>query len=218
MLRAMKRIWQAARDRVTRRSGAAQAQSASVVAEPTPVMEPEPAPATEPTPVRAPPGMPSIAVLPLVNISGDIDQDYFGDGIAGDIITQLSHSNALFVVARKWSFAFRGQTTDLKRILRELGAVHVLGGSVRLDGEQVRINAKLVESATGNQVWAKSFDRAITDLFEVQDAIADGVALAISPDISPIERQRIECKPIVSHRVVVGATASGHSTASAGCA
>jgi len=153
--------------------------------------------------------MPSIAVVPLVNVSGEADQDYFADGITGDIITQLSRSNGLFVAPPSRSFDFRGQTTDLKLIVRELGVGYVLGGSVRRDGEQVRINAKLVESATGKQVWAKRFDRAITDLFEVQDAIADGVAVAIAPDLSPAERQRIASRPIVSLGVVVGATVSG---------
>jgi adenylate cyclase len=200
MRHAMKRIWQAARDHFTRGSGDGRTQSAAVVAEPAPVAE-----------ARAPAGMPSIAVVPLVNVSGEDEQDYFADGIAGDIITQLARSNALFVVPPRRSFAFRGQTTDLKQILGELGAGYVLGGSVRRDGEQVRINAKLVESATGKQVWAKRFDRAITDLFEVQDAIADGVALAIAPDISAAERQRIAARPIVSLGAVVGATVSGQS-------
>jgi adenylate cyclase len=207
MPQAMKRIWQAARDNLTRWVGAGRTPSASVVAEPAPVAE-----------ARAPTGMPSIAVVPLINVSGEADQDYFADGITGDIITQLSRSNALFVVPPNRSFSFRGQTTDLKLIVRELGAGYVLGGTVRRDGEQVRINAKLVESATGKQVWAKRFDRAITDLFEMQDAIADGVALAIAPDISPAERQRIASRPIVSLGVVVGATASRQSIGYARCA
>ena len=159
--------------------------------------------------------MPSVAVVPLVNISGEADQDYFADGIAGDIITQLSRSNALFVIPPRWSFTFRGQTTDLKQILRDLGAGYVLGGTVRRFGEQVQINAKLVASATGKQVWAKRFDRAIVDLFEVQDAIADAAAVAIAPQISAVERERIACKPIVSHRMIVGISASGQSTACA---
>jgi len=198
MPQAMKRIWQAARDNLTRWVGAGRTPSASVVAEPAPVAE-----------ARAPTGMPSIAVVPLINVSGEADQDYFADGITGDIITQLSRSNALFVVPPNRSFSFRGQTTDLKLIVRELGAGYVLGGTVRRDGEQVRINAKLVESATGKQVWAKRFDRAITDLFEMQDAIADAAALTIAPGISAAERKRIAAKPIVSQRMIIGATASG---------
>jgi TolB-like protein len=207
MRHAMKRIWQAARDHLARGVGTGRTPSAAVVAAPVPVAE-----ARQPdAEARAPAGMPSVAVVPLVNISGEADQDYFADGIAGDIITQLSRSNALFVIPPRWSFTFRGQTTDLKQILRDLGAGYVLGGTVRRFGEQVQINAKLVASATGKQVWAKRFDRAIVDLFEVQDAIADGVALAIAPDNSPAERQRIASRPIVSLGVVAGATVSGQS-------
>ena len=134
MRHAMKRIWQAVRDNLTRSAGAERTPSVSVVAETAPVAEP-----------RAPTGIPSIAVVPLINVSGQPDQDYFADGIAGDIISQLSRSDALFVAPARRSFDFRGQTTDLKQIVRVLGAGFVLGGTVRRDGEQVRINAKLVE-------------------------------------------------------------------------
>jgi adenylate cyclase len=211
MRHVMKRIWHTVREYVAHRTAAGSTRVAGEApprpAPPADVVA-QPAPGAAPPPV-APPGMPAIAVLPFNNLTGEIDEDYLGDGIAEDITTQLSYSNALFVVARRLSGTFKGRTVKLDQLGRELGAGYVLGGNVRRDGEQVQINARLMETVTGKQVWAKRFDRAMIDLPEVQDAIADEVALAIMPGISPVERQRIACKPIVPQRVVVGATASG---------
>jgi TolB-like protein len=218
MRHAMKRIWQATRDHFTRWVGAGRTRSAAAVAEPAPIVEAQVPIAEARAPIaeaRAPPGMPSIAVRSFTGASGHGGRNYFAEGIAGDIATQLSRSTALFVAARESSFAYRGPGINVKQIGRDLGVRHVLEGSVQRTGEQVRINATLIDAESGKPVWAKRFERTITDLFELQDAIADASALAIAPDISPAERERIVCKPIVSHRVVVGATASGQGTGSA---
>jgi TolB-like protein len=212
MRRAVTRIWDATRDRLARWFGAGSPPHADAMAEHAPT--PPAVLAAEPVPVAkavAPPGVPSIAVLPFNNISGEVDQEYFADGITGDITNQLSRSRALFVMPRKSSFAYKGRSMKLNQLGRELGADYILGGNVKLDGTQVQIVARLVEAETGKQMWAKQFARAVVDLSEVQDAIADAVALAIEPGISPTERQRIAAAPIVSMRAVIGATASGRT-------
>jgi TolB-like protein len=170
---------------------AAAAPASGAVATPAPVATP-----------RAPPGKFSVAVLAFSNMTGDVDQEYFAEGIAEDLATQLSHSDAVFVLPCKWSFINKGQISDVKQIGRELGVRYVLAGSVRRNGAMVQISAQLADADTGKRVWYQSFDRAVTDLFEIQDRIADAVALAINPEISPVERQRIACKPIVSYQVM----------------
>jgi TolB-like protein len=218
MRQAMTRIWKAMRGHLTRWMAAGRpppakivTQSASVQAA-APEAVPVPAPVTQRLP---PPGIPSVAVLAFNNVSGEADQEDLADAITDDITTQLSHSSTLFVVARNSSFAYKGQSMKLAQLGHALGAGYLLGGNVRRDGEQVLINARLMEAQTGKQMWAERFERAITDLFEVQDAIADAAALAIAPKLSAVERERIACKPIVSHRMIVGIAASGRSI---GCA
>jgi TolB-like protein len=151
-------------------------------------------------PPAAPPGpplpdKPSLVVLPFQNLSGDPEQEYFADGMAEDIITQLSHSNVLLVIARNTSFTYRGRTVDVKEIGRELAVRYVLQGSVRRAGERVRISAQLADALDGSQVWAERYDRPIVDVFEVQDEISSAVARAIEPAISYAEQQRISRKP-----------------------
>ena len=113
----------------------------------------------------------SIAVLPFSNMSGDAEQDYFSDGISEDIITDLSKIPGLMVVARNSSFAYKGQSRDIRDVGRELGVASVLEGSVRRAGNRVRINAQLIDAATGGHLWAERYDRDLTDIFEVQDEV-----------------------------------------------
>jgi adenylate cyclase len=170
-----------------------------------PEPDPQPEPAPEPEPVaeaRAQPGQPAVAVLAFTNLAGDIDQEYLSDGIAEDIATQLSHSTTLFVATCKASFRYKGQANGVQQIGHELGVRHLLQGTVRREGVLVRISAELVEAETGNKVWSKRFERVMADLFDVQDEIADAVAVAIDPAISPAERRLISSKPIVSYRAM----------------
>ena len=106
------------------------------------------------------PGKPSIAVLAFTNMSGDLDQEYFSDGIADDIITELSRSRSLFVIARNSSFTYKGRAVDIKQVARELGVRYVVEGSVRRSGGRVRVTAQLIEAETGEHVWAERYDRA----------------------------------------------------------
>ena len=122
---------------------------------------------------------PSVAVLPFDNMSGDPEQAYFADGIAEDIITDLSKVSGLFVIARNSSFGYRGQSPDIRRVSQELGARYVLEGSVRKAGNRVRINAQMIDGADGRHVWADRFDRDLADIFEVQDEVTREIVGAL---------------------------------------
>jgi adenylate cyclase len=140
------------------------------------------------------PDKPSIAVLAFQNMSGDAEQEYFADGIAEDIITTLSKSRWLFVIARNSSFTYKGHAVDIKQIGRELGVRYVLEGSVRKAGNRLRITGQLVEAATGSHLWAERYDRALEDIFAVQDEITHSIIGAIAPGILAAEIQRSQGK------------------------
>jgi adenylate cyclase len=125
------------------------------------------------------PDKPSIAVLPFTNMSGDPEQQYFSDGITEDIITELSRSRALFVIARNSSFQYRDKASDVRRIGRELGVRYVVEGSVRKMGSRIRITAQLIDAVQGNHLWSERFDRAIAELFDVQDELTHTVVATV---------------------------------------
>jgi TolB-like protein len=137
---------------------------------------------------------PSIAVLPFQNMSGDPEQEYFVDGIVEDIITGLSRIKWLYVVARNSSFVYKGRAVDVKQIGRELGVRYVLEGSLRKSGNKVRVTAQLIEAMTGTHVWAERYDRALDDIFEVQDEITINVVGAIEPSLRQAEIERAKRK------------------------
>jgi adenylate cyclase len=122
---------------------------------------------------------PSIAVLPFDNMSGDPQQQYFSDGITEDIITELSRFQSLFVIARNSSFQYRGKTTDVRRIARELNVQYVVEGSIRRGGQLLRITAQLIEAATGNHLWAERYDRLCEEVFAVQDEVVQCVVVKL---------------------------------------
>src|SRR4051794_18552589 len=141
------------------------------------------------------PDKPSIAVLAFTNMSGDPEQEYFPDGIADDIITELSRSRWLFVIARNSSFSYKGRAVDIRQIARELGVRYVLEGSVRRSGARVRVVAQLIEAETGNHMWAERYDRAVEDVFAVQDEITSAIVTAIRPAVADAEFHRVLRKP-----------------------
>jgi TolB-like protein len=141
------------------------------------------------------PDKPSIAVLPFTNMSGELEQEYFGDGLVEDIITALSRFRGLFVIARNSSFTYEGIPVDVRRVGRELGVRYVLEGSVRKAGNRLRITGQLIEAATGAHVWADRFDGALEDVFELQDRITQGVIAAIVPTLEQAEVERARRKP-----------------------
>ena len=138
---------------------------------------------------------PSIAVLPFTNMSGDIEQEYFADGVADDIITELARVRSLFVIARNSSFTYRARAVDVRQIASELGVRYILEGSVRRGAGRLRISAQLIDAETGNHIWVDRFDRPVQDLFALQDEIASTVARAISPAIATAELRRVMRKP-----------------------
>lgn len=138
----------------------------------------------------APTGKPSIAVLPFANRSGDIEQEYFADAVADDIITDLSRDRSLFVIARTSSFAYRAHAADVRQIARELGVRYILEGSVRRGVDRLRVTAQLIDAETGNHLWADRYDRSFQDLFALQDEIAAEVSKAISPAVAGAEQRR----------------------------
>ncbi|MEA2745831.1 MAG: hypothetical protein QOG25_4202, partial [Acetobacteraceae bacterium] len=140
------------------------------------------------------PDRPSIAVLPFTNLSGDAEQEYFADGMADDIITELSRARWLFVIARNSSFTYKNRAVDVKQVARELGVRYVLEGSVRRFKERLRVNAQLIDAETGNHVWAERFDREIMDVFAIQDEITGSVVTAIEPAMAAFERERVARK------------------------
>src|SRR3989440_265160 len=144
------------------------------------------------------PDKPSIAVLPFQNLSGDPEQDYFADGMVEDIITGLSRSKSLFVIARNSSFTYKGKAVDIKQVGRELGVRYVLEGSVRKAGNRVRITGQLVDAETGNHIWADRYDSTLEDVFDLQDRVAMSVIGAIAPQLQRAEIARAQRKPTES--------------------
>ena len=134
---------------------------------------------------------PSIAVLPFNNMSGDSEQEYFSDGISEDIITDLSKVSGLFVIGRNTSFAYKGQSPDLTKVATDLGVRYVLEGSVRKAGARVRINAQLIDGATGGHVWADRYDRDLTDIFAIQDEITEAIVGQLRITLLPDEKKAI---------------------------
>jgi TolB-like protein len=140
------------------------------------------------------PDKPSIAVLPFKNLSSDPEQEYFADGVVEDIIAALSRISWLFVIARNSSFIYKAESADINQIGRELGVRYVLEGSVRKSGNQIRIAAQLVEAGSGRHLWADRYDRAYSDIFDLQDEITMNVIGAIEPNLRKIEVERVRRK------------------------
>ena len=149
-------------------------------------------PTTETTPTNGSPSeKPSIAVLPFVNISGDSEQEYLGDGIADDLITELSRVRSMIVIARSSSFQYRGQTPSPQEVGADLGVSHLLEGSVRKSGGRLRIAVRLVDASNGHQLWAERFDRVLDDIFSIQDEIARTVVSRLSVELVGGESEQL---------------------------
>jgi adenylate cyclase len=133
------------------------------------------------------PDKPSIAVLPFANMSGDPAQEYFTDGVTEDIITELSRFKSLFVIARNSTFSYKGKASDVRRVGRELGVRYVVEGSIRRAGNRLRISAQLIDSISGNHIWAERYDRELEDVFEVQEEVTRSIVVAITPEITRAE-------------------------------
>jgi adenylate cyclase len=134
----------------------------------------------------------AICVLPFANMSGDLEQEYFSDGISEDIITDLSKVSSLAVVSRNTAFTFKGKSIDVPAVARQLKVQYVLEGSVRRAGGRVRITAQLIEAASDNHVWAERYDRDLNDIFALQDEISQAIVKALRLKLLPEEKKAIE--------------------------
>jgi adenylate cyclase len=134
--------------------------------------------------------LPSLAVLPFQNMSGDPEQDYFADGVVEDIITALSRFKSFAVIARNSSFIYKGRAVDVRDVGRELGVRYVLEGSVRKAGDRLRIAAQLVDAESGGHIWAQNFDGTVDDVFDFQDGITRDVVGRVEPRIRDAEFER----------------------------
>ena len=132
----------------------------------------------------------SIVVLPFTNLSDDREQQYFADGITEDLTTDLSRIAGSFVISRNTAFTYRNKPIDTKQIGRELGVRYVLEGSVRRSGNQVRVNAQLIDAETDAHLWAERFDRDTGDLFALQNEITSRIAVALDLELVAAEAAR----------------------------
>jgi TolB-like protein len=151
-----------------------------------------------PSPARAVSDRPSLAVLPFSNLSGDPGQDYFSDGITGDIIAELSRFRSLFVIARHSSFAYKDKTPEIKRVGRELGVRYVAEGSVRKIGSRVRVTVQLLDAASGYSLWTERYDRELEDIFTLQDEIVRAIVAALPGRLEDAGREIARRKPTSS--------------------
>jgi adenylate cyclase len=145
------------------------------------------------------PDKPSIAVLPFVNMSEDKSQEFFSDGMTDDLITDLSKISGLFVIARNSTFVFKGKSVKIQQVAEELGVRYVLEGSVRREGDQVRINAQLVDSMTGRHIWAERYDESIRNIFSLQDKINQKIVAALAVNLTAGEKVLLTQKETDNH-------------------
>ena len=137
-----------------------------------------------------------ILLIELGDFSGDPQQDYFSDGIVEEIITALTRTSWLLVIARNSSFTYKGRAVDVKEVGRELGVHYVLEGSVRKSAEKVRITCQLIDTANGMHIWADRYDGSLEDIFELQDQVTANLVSAIARPLQRAAIERARRKPI----------------------
>jgi TolB-like protein/class 3 adenylate cyclase len=143
---------------------------------------------------RGPPRL-SIVVLPFANIGGNVDQEYFVDGVTESLTTDLSRMPGMLVIGRNTAFAYKGKSRDLKDIGRELNIRYVLEGSVQRGGARMRVNVQLIDAETGSHLWAERFDKPVADLFDMQDEIVARLSNSLNTQLITAEARRAERAP-----------------------
>ena len=138
---------------------------------------------------------PSIAILPLTNMSGDPEQDYFADGMTEDLITELARFQGISVIARHSSFTYKGKSVRVQDAARELAVGYVAEGSVRKAGSRVRVTIQLIDAGSGAHLWAERYDRELTDIFELQDELTRAIVATISGRLESAAAEAIKRKP-----------------------
>ena len=144
------------------------------------------------------PDRPSIAVLPFENLSADPEEEYFADGLTDDLITELSKISGLLTIARNSVFNYKDKALDIRQVAKELGVRYVLQGSMRRAGEQLRINAQLIDGTTGSHVWAERYDRTYADIFALQDEVIGQIVKALSVQLTETEQSQVARLPTES--------------------
>jgi TolB-like protein/class 3 adenylate cyclase len=144
--------------------------------------------------VAAPPRL-SIVVLPFANLGGNPEQEYFVDGVTESLTTDLSRISGGFVIARNTAFTYKGKHVDVKQVGRELGVRYALEGSVQRGGNRLRVNVQLIDTGTGNHLWAERFDKPVADLFDMQDEIVSRLANELGTELIAAEARRAEQAP-----------------------
>ena len=138
---------------------------------------------------------PSIAVLPLVNMSGDPEQEFFADGLTEDIITELSRFRGLLVISRNSTFVYKGKAVNVQEVAREFGVDYVLEGSVRKVGDRIRVTVQLIDAETDRHVWAERYDRKLEDIFALQDEMTCAIAATLPGRVEAATHDRVNRKP-----------------------
>jgi adenylate cyclase len=138
---------------------------------------------------------PSIAVLPLVNMSGDPEQEFFADGLTEDIITELSRFRDLLVISRNSTFVHKGKAVKVQEVARELGVEYVLEGSVRKVGDRVRVTVQLIDAQTDRHIWAERYDRKLEDIFAIQDEVTGAIVATLPGRVEAATQERAKRKP-----------------------
>jgi adenylate cyclase len=138
---------------------------------------------------------PSIAVLPLLNISGDPEQEFFADGLTEDIITELSRFRDLLVISRNSAFVHKGKPVNVQAVARELGVDYVLEGSVRKAGDRVRVTVQLIDAETDRHIWAERYDRNLEDIFAIQDEVTGAIVSTLPGRVEAAKYDRAKRKP-----------------------
>lgn len=137
---------------------------------------------------------PTIAVLPFDNMSNDKEQEYFSDGLTEDLITDISKVSGVRVIARNSTFSYKGKSLDVRAVGKDLGATHIVEGSVRKVGGTVRITVQLIDASDGSHIWAERYDRELKDIFAVQDEVIGQIVAVLSVKLTPDEKARIARK------------------------
>src|SRR5438477_5237032 len=138
---------------------------------------------------------PSIAVLPLVNMSGDPEQEFFADGLTEDIITELSRFRDLLVISRNSTFVYKGKAVKVQDIAREFGVEYVLEGSVRKAGDRIRVTVQLIDAETDRHIWADRYDRELEDIFAIQDEMTRAIVATLPGRVEAATHDRAKRKP-----------------------
>jgi TolB-like protein/Flp pilus assembly protein TadD len=150
--------------------------------------------ATERLAPLSPADKPSLAVLPFDNLSPDLDQDYFADGVVEDMTTALTRIGAFFVIARNSSFAFKGRKVPVQEVGRQLGVRYIVEGSIRRAGPKLRLTAQLIEAESGHHLWAEHYDGEMADVFDLQNHVVSSIVGAINPTVRAAEIMRARLK------------------------